>query len=281
MNHRQVAYIMLAPAFGFFLLFSCLPLGLVCYLSFFKTNYIATTFIGLGNFAKAIADPAFRQAIVNTLIYAATIMIPVVTFSVFISLFVFNMPRWVHNYTRFVFYAPMFSAGVIISTVWRWIFHPRAGLANYLLSLFGAGPISWFGNGLRAIGCVSLTIIVATLGVQIMILLAAMLAIDRSIFDQARIDGAGWIAIKLRIILPIVAPVIALLSLVQLIGSMQIWEAILLLTNGGPAGGSASMMFDVYKTGFIYGEYGLASAKSLVMLVVILALAMIKRRIER
>ncbi len=269
----------MVPSMAVLLIAKVLPIILVVRLSFFKTNFITTKWVGLHNYIRAFADPRFIKAIGNSLFYAAAITIPQLTIALFLTLLTLNMGRRIRGYVRFVTYAPTFSAGVIIVSVWRWIFHPRMGLANWLVGLVGIAPVSWLGIRWSALSAVALTIVTCSLGTSVILLYAAMTSVNPELYDAARIDGAGWLRIKLQIVVPMIAPIIVFLALVGLIGSLQIWETVFLLTNGGPDNGTTSMMFDVFQTGFVFGEYGAASARTVIMMGVILCLALLKKRL--
>jgi multiple sugar transport system permease protein len=105
-----------------------------------------------------------------------------------------------------------------------------------------------------------------------------MLSIPTALYDSARIDGASWFQIKIWIILPIVTPTIFVLSLLYMIGTFQVWETIYLLR---PIQAANNLMMDVYLTGFTFSRYGMAAAKSIVLMILILSLSLIKRRIEK
>ena len=245
--------------------------------SLYKTNYIVTTFVGLSNYARALTDPVFWQSIKNGALYGA-IMIPAYfVMGVGVSLLVVNMSKRVQNYTRFAFYAPVFSAGIIVSQAWRWIFHSRGGLINWIISLIGGEPVIWFLSTGTSIPVVCLILSLSFAGTQILIYLNSMLAIDEAQYDAAIIDGAGWTRIKLQIILPQIVPTIMLMTLVSLIASFQIFEYIYMLC---PYEHAATPVFHIFREGFQYGHYGLAAAQSMIMMVIVVSLAVIKRKLE-
>jgi len=177
-------------------------------------------------------------------------------------------------------YLPTLTAGLIIATVWRWIWHPSAGLANWLLSLVGLGPVWWLGGRLSGIFAISVNLIVGNVGFQTMVFLAAILGVGRELLDAARIDGATPWQTRSHVILPIIAPVVALLATLSLIGTAQMWETVMMTTNGGPDYGTATVMFDIYDNGFLRGRFGLAAAETIVLVGLIFMLAVIKQRIE-
>ena len=132
-------------------------------------------------------------------------------------------------------------------------------------------------NKFDAIGVISLSIIVVSIGGQLIILLSAILGIDKSIYDSALIDGASWWQIKTKIIIPIIAPTIYIITLFGVIGAFQIWESIFILS---PITTAYNLMYDSYSTAFRFSHYGLGSAKSIILMSLILIVALIKWKVE-
>ncbi len=275
---NKAAYILLLPAMCFFALFSVAPIVIVGRLSLFKTNYITSKFVGLANYVKIFTEPDIMATILNSFVYAIWLVVGGVTVGITTSLLIIDMRKRVHDVMRFVFYIPVFASGIIIATVWRWILHPQIGLANWFLSLVGIEPVMWLGFRFVAISVLSIMIVSVSMGATLVIYLAAMLSIPSTLFDSAKIDGATSCQIKTRIILPIITPTIFMRTLISMIGAMQIWETIYLMR---PIVAANNLMFDIYLTGFTFSRYGLAAAKTLVLMLLILGMSIAKRRLER
>jgi multiple sugar transport system permease protein len=278
---KRVAYLLLLPSVLLFVAFPFLATYLVGHLSLFETNYVTTRFVGFGNYMKLMLDPTFWQSMCNAIIYCVMIIPSVVVFSLALSILISDYKPRVQNVFRIIFYIPGFAAGIIIANVWKWIYNYQFGLANWLIGLVGIKPVMWLATQSYAMMAVSIMIILATLGSTLMLYSAAIMAIPHEILEQSRVDGASWLQTKLKIVVPMVMPTVLLSIVLIMIGTMQMWEFIYQLTYGGPGGGTSSPVFDIWVTAFTYGKYGLASAKSLVLLVVILAMALIKRQIEK
>jgi len=276
-----MSYILLFPALFLSFLLGVVPLYMVLRLSLFQTNYIASKFIGFGNYIEIFTNPEYWERLYTSLLYTLIITPAGLLISTAIALYVINMKKWTQNYTRFITYIPVFATGVIISTVWKWIFHARYGMINWIIGLLGIEPIIWLGGKYTGIIAICTVIMLSGLGFQVVVLLSSMLAISQEIYDAAKIDGASWWKIKMRIILPLQLPTISLLGMLSMIGTFQIWETIYMMTGGGPMNKTANLMYDVYQTGFLYSRYGLASAKTIVLMLVTLGLALGKRRLER
>jgi multiple sugar transport system permease protein len=277
----KIPYFFIFPAFVFFCVFSLWPVLIVLKTSFFDSNFITVNFTGFNNFIRVLKDSIFHKASINTLLYCAIITISETVIALLLALLSYDTKKWVQDYMRFALYLPFVACGIILSLVWKWIYHPTSGLLNWLIGLIGLEPIIWLGNRYSGIVCISVIIISFSIGFIFIVYLASMLSISKNFIEAAKIDGAGNFKIKTRIILPMILPTIAFYSLICMIGTLQIWETVFLMTNGGPNHGTKSIMFDIYETSFSFGRFGLACAKSIILLVIILVLSLVKRRLEK
>jgi len=278
---KRVAYLFVLPAVVLFVAFPLIATYLVGHLSLFDTNYVITKFVGFGNYARLLTDPTFWKSMCNAIIYCLAIIPATVVFALTLSVGISDYKPTIQNTFRIAFYVPSFAAGIIIANVWKWIFDYRYGLANWLVGLVGIKPIMWLASPSYAMAAVSIMILFSTAGSYLMMYSASIMSIPHEILEQARVDGASWLQQKLKIVIPMIMPTVLLSVVLMIIAVMQMWEFIYQLTYGGPSGGTASPVFDIYITGFEQGRYGYASAKALKLLVVILAMALIKKQIEK
>lgn len=278
---KRVAYLLVLPAVLLFMAFPFVATYLVGHLSLFDTNYVITKFVGLGNYVRLLTDPTFWKSMCNSIIYCLVIIPSSVVFALILSIGISDYRPRVQNAFRIAFYIPSFSAGIIIANVWKWIFDYRYGLANWLVGIVGIKPVMWLASPAYAMAAVSIMILFATVGGYLMMYSASIMSIPHEVLEQSRVDGASWLQQKLRIVVPMIMPTVLLSVVLMMIAVMQMWEFIYQLTYGGPSGGTASPVFDIYITGFEQGRYGYASAKALILLVVILAMALVKKQIEK
>ena len=173
-------------------------------------------------------------------------------------------------------YIPVLSAGIIIAQIWKFVFHP-SGPMNWILSLVGQDPINWFGQGITAVPIVSLVVVISSFGSNVIILFASILSVDKSIIESARIDGASDRRIKWSILVPIIRPTILMVILLVSINALQIFETIYVLA---PQSFSATLTFHIYRTGFQFSKYGMASAQAVILLAITLILSIIKKKVE-
>jgi multiple sugar transport system permease protein len=272
-----VKWLLLAPAAAFALAFTAAPLATVAHYSLLKVDFINNKFVGFANYVKALSDPVFLRSWLNSGFYIVLTVGVGVGTALTISLVTYPLEKRWHDAVRIVFYVPVLSAGMIIAQAWRWIFN-SAGPVNWLIEKLGGEPIAFFMRQATAIPAISLIVITSGLGGTIIILLAGILGIDKSLFDAATIDGASSFQIKARIVVPALRPLLALVSFVAMIGGLQIFETIYSLA---PYEYTATVTFHIYREAFVFGRYGLASAQAIILLIIAGALTAIKRRIER
>ena len=241
-----------------------------------KTDFISSSFVGFDNFIHTFTDPVFMRSWLNSFGYTIFMAGVAPLIALVISLTVFTLPKRWHDISRIIFWVPSLAAGIIIAQTWRWIYHAQ-GPINWLFGKLGFESIRFFAQGYTAIPAIAIVVVFASLGASTMMILSSILAIDGSIYEAAKIDGATWFQIKTRIIIPLLKPIIALMSLVGMIASFQVFETIYALA---PYEYAATVTYHVYQQAFIFGKYGLASAQAIILLIVIVILTILKKRVE-
>jgi len=268
--------LLILPSLLFFCLFTIWPILTVIELSFYKTNFITKTFVGFDNYIALFTSKDFIQSIINSLFYAILLIPGQIIAALLISLFVYNMSKHWIDVTRIITYLPVLSAGIIIAQSWQWIFKFE-GPVNWFISLIGLPKVNWFGQGLTAIPIISFIVIMGTIGGNIIIILASILSIDKSILEAANIDGASDSQIKRMVIIPMIKNTLILIGLLSAINAFQIFENIYALS---PQSYAATTTYRIYADGFNYGKYGIAAAEAIVLLIITILLSLNKKRFE-
>lgn len=253
---------------------------LVARLSLFHTDYITERFVGLDNYSRLLTDGYFLKSVLNSTWYVLMITPAFVVGGYLIASWLDRMSKRAQSIGRLVFYIPALTAGIIITLVWRW-FLQRGGVINWMLGLLGISPVAWLGDVWPARVAIAAIIISTGIGAYVVYFGAGLKSIPAELRDAARIDGASEKQYRRHIVLPLMLPTVLMVMVLSLIAAMQIWETIWGLTGGGPGGLTASPVFDIFKTAFMMGDPGGAAARSVVLLVLIGAVLLIKRRIEK
>ncbi len=265
--------ILLLPAMVFFSIF-LVAIVVMGRLSLFEVRVSIMTFIGLQNFKDIFTDTLFLRKLSNTFFYVILIATGQTGGALIIALGIRNISKAVRGATMFILYIPVFTSGVIITSVWRWIYTGRDGLLNWILGT----DIVWLLYRYTAIPAISSILVLSNLGFYVIVFTVALTSIDKEITDAAEIDGATQRQTRRYILVPIIWPMVALCILITSIGAFLVWNTIKMME---PAAASHNLMYDMYATAFTLGHYGEASAKAVVLVVLIVIFTLAKRRIER
>lgn len=262
-------YFFLFPAYFFFVIFTLVPLIQGVGFSFYEVGLRDKKFVGLDNFIKLAEDQVFWKALVNTILIVAGGVPAIVFISLMVSVLVFPLTRFVQGFFRVAFYLPVVASGVVLSMVWLWILNPSYGLLNYLIGLLGMEPVAWLGTPSSALIMIMVVVVSFTLGQPVILFLAGLGGIPNDLYEAAMIDGANSRARFFRITLPLLKPTTLFVTVTQIIGVFQVFVVVLLLTKGGPANGTQTIVYRMYETAFEFFSFGYASAIGLVLILVI------------
>ena len=300
------AVLYLLPAGVIIVVFRMIPIASAFLLSFFDVKMGRIRgFVGLAQYTKLLQDPTFWSSLGTTAYY----VIGVVPLSLFLSLFVavlLNQKIRGLGFYRTVYFLPVVTSLVAVSMVWKWIFHPRLGLLNYVFSALGGGSLqwleeprgifemaasaagwSWWPDGLSGPSLALIAVIVVAIwrgiGYNIVIFLAGLQNIPDQYYEAARIDGASSRQVFWAVTWPLLSPTTFYVLLSTTIVSFQVFTQIYLMTGppvGGPMGTTKVIVYYLFERGFdAGGNMGYASAVALVLFVIILSLTLIQRRV--
>jgi multiple sugar transport system permease protein len=242
-------------------------------------------FVGLDNFQRLLEDELFYTALYNTAYYTF-LAVPLHLLIALVVALAVNLPLRGINAIRTIYYMPSITPQVASIILWLWIFNPEWGLANAVLRLLGWGdPPLWFADPDWA----KLTFVIISLwgfGEAMIIFLAGLQGIPETLYEAARIDGAGFVALFRHITLPMLTPVIFFNLVIGIIGSFQVFTAAFIATNregglGGPANSTLFLVLYLYKHGFSYFRMGYASLLAWVLFAIILAFTVLQFRMAR
>ena len=274
----RTAYLFILPAYIPFLIFVVYPLVDGLRLSFYEAgiNKAKWKFVGFQNFIRLFTtDNVFQIALWNTLLFVIIVVPVTLVFTIFIAVIVYPLPKVPQSFIRLAFYMPVVSGGVILSMVWIWIFNRDFGLLNYLLDaigfyrLTGLEKIGWLALTETALPSLALVVISWTLGQPLILFLAALGGIPEELYDAAKIDGANSWQVFWKITLPLLKPTTLFNLVTQTIGVFQVFVVVLLMTSGGPANATQTIVFRIYENGFIFYKYGYAAAMGVVLLIIV------------
>jgi len=277
----RIGYVFVAFFTVPFLLFNIAPIFFGIYVSFTKWSiFTKPKWLGLQNFHDAFKDEFVAIAFKNTILYGLIIVPCVVVIGFTFALYVNQ--RWpLSSLARTLFFSPYVVSATVIGLVWVWMFDTQFGLINHYLAYFGIDNVPWLTSTNWSMIGVSIASVWWDLGLAFVLFLAALQDVPRDLYEAAEVDGASrWQRLWL-VILPQLRPVISLVVTLQMISSLRIFSQVYVMTNGGPASSSSSVIFYMYIEAIFRQHYGYASAVAILLFLTIIVITIIHRVIVR
>jgi multiple sugar transport system permease protein len=280
------AFWFVAPALSVIVIFFVVPVAasLLLSLTDFDVYAVASRsnlrFVGADNYLRLIREPLFWVAFKNTLYFVLVGGPLSVGVSLGAALLLSAKLVRFQSVFRTIFFLPVVTTLVAIAVVWRYVYHPRFGLLNYGLSLLGMGPIDWLGDPNWAMPAIILMAVWKNFGFNMVIFVAGLQSIPDRLYEAASIDGArSWVQFR-SITLPMLAPTFVFVALMTMIGYFQLFAEPYVMTQGGPAHSTLSIVLLMYQEGFRWWNMGYAAALAFVLFAVILTLTLVTMRLR-
>ncbi|MDS4040488.1 MAG: sugar ABC transporter permease [Candidatus Competibacter sp.] len=277
----------LAPALLLIAVFFFLPVLAALLLSFTDFDIYALgdldrlRFVGFGNYLQLLESPLFWTALGNTCYFVAVGGPLSVAVSLGAALLVNSRLTRFPGLFRTAFFLPVVTTLVAVAVVWRYLYHPRYGLLNYGLGLLGIDPIDWLGDPDWAMPAIVLMAVWKNFGFNMIIFIAGLQSIPTQLYEAARVDGAGaWRQFR-HITLPLLGPTFLFVALMTMIGYFQVFAEPYVMTQGGPANRTLSVVLLMYEEGFRWWNMGYASAAAFVLFALILAGTVLQFKLRR
>ena len=283
----RAAWWFLAPALILLVLFFFVPVvaGLLLSLTDFDIYAVGdpgtARFVGLSNYAHLLQDGTFWRAAANTLQFVLLGGVLSLAVSLGAALLLNHPGLRLRGLWRTVYFVPVVTTLVSVAIIWRYLYHPRYGLLNYLLDLVGLGPVDWLGDPRWAMPAIILLAVWKNFGYNMLILLAGLQVIPRELYEAASLDGAGpWRRFR-HITLPGLAPTFLFVSVTTMIGYFQVFAEPYVMTQGGPLGATRSLVLFMYEEGFRWWRMGMASTVAVLLLLITLLGTWLQLRLDR
>ncbi|ACZ41747.1 binding-protein-dependent transport systems inner membrane component [Thermobaculum terrenum ATCC BAA-798] len=262
-RREWTAYLFLSPGLILFAVFTVFSVGFSFYLSFHQWNILEPQkpFVGMQNYRELLHDRYFLGAIVNTLYFAAVSVPVTMAIGLLVALMLNTQIRF-RGLFRTLYYLPGVTSLVVAAIIWKWVFSGDYGLLNYyLLKLHIIDkPILWLSDRNLAMPAVITVSVWQGVGFHMVVYLAALQSIPQEIYDAAKVDGASAFRRLIYITVPLLRPTMFFQFVVAMIGSLQVFGQILLMTGGGPIRRTTTVAFYLYQKAFRDFEMGYAAA---------------------
>lgn len=263
-------YLLILPGFFFIAAFTIYPIFSVAVRSLMKQNLAQPTPIwtGLDNFRNLFNDPIFEKVLLNTLTYVAMVVPASVALGLLIAMLV-NQSTWIGTFLRTMFFYPIVLPLVSVASVWLFMLTPEYGLLSKLVDLFGLGEPAMLRDPDTALWALAMVGVWRQSGFYAIFILAGLQGIDKEVENAARLDGANiWRLVK-DIRLPLIWPTLVFVLTLAMSNALQTLDLVYVMTQGGPSNATNVMLFHIYETQFAFTNTGLASALSVIFLVMI------------
>ena len=282
---------MITPMTIGFLLFSVYPIIWVLRWSFFKYNgYSEPVFVGLGNFIRVFSrDPAYWNSLKNTFLIAGMKTIFEIPLALVLAVLLNNKIKG-SSFFRVVFFLPSVFSIAVVGLIFSILFGAYNGIVNAILKNIGliTQNISWFSDKGHAMFVIILVSLWTTFGLNMIYFLMGLQNISKSLYECASIDGANEVQQFFYITMPLVAPILQLVLMLSVLGTMKMTDLILVLTNGAPGGSTEVVMPYIFKYFFSYGEsaamevqFGYASSMAVVTAVILGIVTLIYLKVSK
>lgn len=282
-RHAVVAYTILTPMLVYFVVFTWIPIVVVAIFSLTEWNVVQwpPTFVGLANYVQIFTDPYYHNVMRVTLTLGLSTLVINMGLGLFIALLLNEQIRGRGAY-RTIWYLPVVISGAVMAQTLAIFLYPGAsGVFNSLIALVGLKPVIWTQSSFWMPIWVVLFSVWRGVGGVVIFFLAGLQSIDPVLYEAAWVDGAGrWQGFR-NITIPQLAPITLFVFVTQCVGALQVWEAPLVLTFGGPDNSTRTMVYSLYSDAFSNLTMGMACAQSVILLVVLMALSATNLRVFR
>lgn len=278
----RAALVLLLPATLGLLLFAFIPIAQAFQISFFDAPLISPqrTFVGLENYTTAVGDTVFLRALVNTVVYAAAIVVLQVVVALGLALLIRKAIPGV-GFFRSSYFLPVMTSLVVVSTVWKIMYHADNGLINSVLRTLSLTPQPWLTSPDHALWSLVIIGVWKEVGFSMLVLLGGLQSIPKDMYEAAAIDGSSAWNSFWRITLPLLRRPLLFVVVLSTINAFKLFTPVYVITDGGPADSTQTLVFYIYQSAFRYFKMGYAAALSFLLLAIVLSLTFVQFRIFR
>lgn len=276
----RLAWVLISPAVVGFLVFAAYPTVRGIYLSF--TNFRVLTppeWTGLENLRRLVGDTTFWSSLGVTVYFVVLSVVIGMVLSVTTAVVLHRLTA--STTLRGIIILPFLISGVVAATTWSWMLDAQLGIVNIAIRALGLDPVFFLGSSKWAIPTIALISVWKGMGYNAIIVFAGLQTISPSIYEAGRIDGANEVQMFRRLTLPLLRPVLAMVLVLTVIGSFQVFDIVAVATQGGPARASNVLQLYIYDKAFGQFEFGYAATMSLALFAMLIAITFLQMRLLR
>ncbi|MBW0012124.1 sugar ABC transporter permease [Mycobacterium sp.] len=283
-RRARAGRLFVAPNLAAVAVFMLFPLGFSLYMSFQRWDvFRPPKFVGLKNFEELFtSDPLFLIAIRNTAVFTVGTVVPTVLISLVVAAVLNRKVKGI-GFFRTIVFMPLAISSAVMAVVWQFVFNTDNGLLNIMLGWIGVGPVPWLVEPRWAMVSLCIVSVWRSVPFATVILLAAMQGVPETIYEAARIDGAGEIRQFAFITVPLIRGALSFVVVISIIHAFQAFDMVYVLNgaNGGPETATYVLGIMLFQHAFSFLEFGYASALAWVMFAILLAVTVLQLRLTR
>jgi multiple sugar transport system permease protein len=274
-------YLFIAPQVAGIVLFVLIPLGLVLWYSLHEWNVLAGTFRfqGTANYDRLLADPALPEVLAATAIFSAGLVVMNLSLALLLAVLVNQKLQGVVVF-RTLFFSPVVVSLVAWTIVWGFLLQAKGGI-NGLLGVLGIEGPNWLRHPTTAMLSVIVVQVFKNVGLNMVLFLAALQGVPRELYEAARVDGVSRFKQFRRITLPLISPTIMLTMIITIVGSLQVFAQIAVLTQGGPGMSTTVLVYYLYQQAFQFHRFGYGATISILLFLIVAVLTFAQWQMRR
>ncbi|MBN2658946.1 MAG: sugar ABC transporter permease [Spirochaetales bacterium] len=274
-------FLFILPAVLLFTVFAWFPILKGFYISFLDYDLLkGASFTGLDNFKAVLSDPLLPKAVINTLYFTLLAILFGYVVPVFLAIAI-NEMRSAQSFFRLAFYIPVVLPPMVAVLLWKWFYDPDIGLANVLLNFVGLNGLPWLNSPKTSMFSLIIMSTWANAGGSVLIYLAALKGIPVSMYEAAELEGAGIFQRIRFVTIPQILGVMLIMLVLQIIGTMQVFTEPFVMTDGGPANSTLTIMMLLYRYGFKFFDFGAAGALGLLFFFLLVSFSLVYFRLTK
>jgi multiple sugar transport system permease protein len=279
-DDTRLAILFILPALVGFLVFMVWPTLRGIYLSFTKFNLLTPPeFNGLDNYVRMAQDPVFWNSMRVTIYYVLLNIGLQTVFALVIAVMMQRLTK--RTWLRGIVLTPYLVSNVVAAMVFLWILDYQLGIGNKILDAIGIDRIAFLSSSTWVIPTIAVINVWRHVGYTALLIFAGLQTIPETVYEAGRIDGAGEVRMFRSITIPLLRPILALVLIITVVGSFQVFDTVAIATRGGPVDSSRVLQYYIYDVAFGRFQFGYASAMSVALLLVLVIITFVQYQLTR